>query len=101
MDDESPNKKRTPNSYDTYTLLDEDGVVANFEHMVLGQVGYLDILRTLETPRQKFIAIALENGYKKAEIAYVLKVDPSQITRETDKMQTMLASFYTKRKSRT
>ncbi len=40
------------------------------------------LLREIEDPKEKFIVVMYEFGYQKNEIAYMLKVHPSTITRQ-------------------
>ena len=101
MEDEEKTK-RYKNSVDTFSLLEGDGVTADddLEREVIGEQTYLDIIKKLPTDREKFIALALDNGFNKVQIAYMLSLNPSTITRTNHKMQICLMSFHVGRKAR-
>lgn len=88
MDDET---KRRRNSIDTFTILEHDALAPSAEEIAEGELGFVDILRNLENDRQRFIALALYQGWNKLEIARILKVAPPDINFFTRRMQMQLA----------
>lgn len=79
---------------DAFSLLETDGAITDTEAIALGNKMYMDILKKIPTERQKFIAVALENGFSKVEVAYMLGLSCSVVSRETQKMKIVLKGFY-------
>ena len=86
--------KRYKNNVDTFSIIDGDGAVIDFEEKVIGEVAYIQIIQSLPNDRYKFIALALEQGFKKTEIAEMLSMDISGVSRATQTMKTLLATHY-------
>jgi len=80
---------------DTLSLLDDDGETPSAEEIVEGQQMFFDIIRSLSSEREKFIAICLYDGFNKQEIADMLCVHPSRVTRNTQDMQKKLLIMMT------
>jgi hypothetical protein len=97
-EDELP--KRHMVGIDTVSVLEGDGAITNTEEMKIGEIMYLDIMKLIPTDRQKFIAIALDNGFTKVDISYMLGLSCSVITREAQKMQLVLTGYYKRRYSK-
>lgn len=93
-------QKRYKNSLDTLSLLDDDGVALSAEEIASAHIGFMDVLAHLTTDRQRFIALALYQGWNKVEISKILKVDPSDIGHITRTMQVKLAIYHIRYKLR-
>jgi hypothetical protein len=91
---------RYKNNVDTYSLMEGDGQTDDMERKILGEVIFVDIIKELTNDRERFIAIALYIGYSKVEIAGMLRLNPSSVTRTTQRMQTILKSYYKPRRTR-
>lgn len=77
----------------TVSLEEADETTPSAEEIASGNLGFADILKNLSTDRQRFIALALYQGWNKVEIAFMLKVDPSDIAHITKRIQIKLATY--------
>jgi len=84
---------RRKNGTDTWTLLEDDEVAPSAEEIALGELKKKEILRELPNDRERFIALALDHGYTKADIAYMLRIDPSRVTRKTETIRVRLVHY--------
>jgi DNA-directed RNA polymerase specialized sigma24 family protein len=91
--DEDDTQTRHIIGINAFSLEEGDATVPSAEEIALGDLGLADVLKSLSTDRQKFIALALYQGWNKSEIAIILKVDPSDIAHITKRMQITLATY--------
>jgi DNA-binding NarL/FixJ family response regulator len=89
-------KTRHKVAIDTLSLLDDDGRMPSAEEEGSGTYMYKQIIQTLDTEREKFIAIAIDHGFENVEIAFMLNLHPSQITRGIQKIRIKLSQYQTK-----
>ena len=91
MDEPEQEKQRHIIGINAISLDEADETTPSAEEIASGDLGFADILKNLSTDRQKFIALALYQGLNKVEIAWILKVDPSDIAHITKRIQVKLA----------
>jgi len=85
--------KRHKVGIDCISLNDEDGTIVSAEDEYVSKETFFEIIRVLPTEREKFIALCLYNGFIKQEIAFMLKIHPSRVTRNTQEMRKFLSEF--------
>lgn len=85
---------------DCLSILEGDGAINNAEDIALGDKMFMDIIKLLPTDRQKFVALALDHGFQKVDVAYMLTLSSSVVSRETQKMQKTLKGYYRRRYSK-
>ena len=90
---ENDEQKRYKNGYDTVNLLPEDAIVSSPEEEIGGLITFRDIVASLQSDREKFIALALFAGFNKAETARMLKVHPAKVNLVIKEMRIEL-QFY-------
>ena len=66
---------------DCISLDEGDALVDSAEEEGINHLSYLEILRDLPTDREKFIALALDFGIQADDIAFILRLHPSRVTR--------------------
>ncbi len=87
------NNTRHKVGIDAFSLLDDDGNMPSAEEVGIGNFMYKQIIKSLDTEREKFIVMALDNGYSNFEIAFMLNIHPSRITRNIQKIRIKLAEY--------
>lgn len=85
---------RYKNNVDTYNLLDTDGATESHERSIIGELIFRDMIKKLENDRDRFIAACLADGFSKADIAYMLSIDPAMITRASKRIRICLVEYY-------
>lgn len=80
-------------SIDTMSLLESDEPQPSAEDIATAERTYKEILRTLPTDRERFIAMCLGNGFDQVDVAFMLKVHPSQVSRAIRRIRVTLKSF--------
>lgn len=68
-------------SIDALSIIETDAVVNDVESKAIGNITFQTMIRNIDDVRQKFVAALLEFGFQSNEIAWMLKVHPSTITR--------------------
>lgn len=82
---------------DCLSLLEGDSPISNSEEIYLGDRMFMDIIKALPTDREKFVALALYNGFQRVDVSYMLTLSSSVVSRETQKMQVILKGYYKRR----
>jgi DNA-binding NarL/FixJ family response regulator len=85
--------KRHVIGINTVSLLDEDGLIDTQDSIVFGKLMYQEIIRSLDTDRERFIAIAIDNGFKNIEIASMLGLHPATTSNLAKKIRVKLKSY--------
>ncbi len=93
MENEQSTRRRL--SVDTVSLIETDGEMPSVEETFEGSQMVLEILKTLSTDTERFMALCLDHGFSKAEIAFILQKPRYQITRDVQKMRIKLKPFRT------
>lgn len=89
--DEIP--KRYVIGINTISLEEADATMPSAEEIAEGDLGFADVLRSLSTDKQRFIALCLYVGFNKAEIATILGVSIENISQITKKIQIKLVKY--------
>ena len=80
MDNENaPFVSRRKISIDTVSILEGDAITSSPEDGVLSDLQYLEIIRSLPTPEEKFIALALDCELRQNQIAFALHTNSNKI----------------------
>lgn len=75
-------------SIDTWSLLEDDGEEAHsVEEHVLSEQAFKQLIKSLTTDRERFMALALYAGFENIDISFMLSLHPSIITRGVQKMR--------------
>jgi DNA-directed RNA polymerase specialized sigma24 family protein len=78
---------------DAMSLLETDCPQPSAEEIAEGERTYKEIIRILPTDRERFIAMSLGNGFDQVDVAFMLKVHPSQVSRAIRRIRSTLKSF--------
>jgi DNA-directed RNA polymerase specialized sigma24 family protein len=84
-------------SIDMLSLEESDITTPSPEDEILGEISYREILRTLPSDREKFIALALDCKFSNNEIAFMLGVHFSRVSHIISKMRQELRVWRTGR----
>lgn len=93
-------EKRYKNSLDTLSLIEEDAVTLSAEEIAEGEIGFVDILANLPTDRQRFIALALYQGWNQVEIARMLHIHQPYIAQIIKTIRIKLVTHHIRYKYR-
>lgn len=93
MEDEFESKTRHKVGIDALSLLDDDGIMPSADEVGSGEYMFKQIIKTLDSEREKFIALCLDYGFENTDIAFMLGVHPSQITRGVKKIRVKLQIY--------
>lgn len=73
--------KRYAITIDAVSLLEGDAVVNDVESSAVANFEFQNMIRSLPSIFQKFAALAIEMGYQKNEVAFMMNKHPSTVTR--------------------
>ena len=92
MDDDTPNQRHVI-GINTLSLDDNDGIAPSAEDIAQGDLGFVDVLKSLSNDRQRFIALALYQGWSKADIAFILGTQRPYIGHVVKEIQRVLIVY--------
>jgi hypothetical protein len=91
--DDDEQEQRRELSKDTLSLCESDPANCDTEEEALGNMNYLSMIRELPRIDLKFVALAMEHGFQKNEISYMMEVHPSTVTRMHQQIKDILYPF--------
>lgn len=85
---------------DCVSLLSTDGEVDDFAPAIESEIEFITIISRLNTEREKLVAVCLANGIQKKDVAKILHIDPSRISRLIPRIKRQLQDVETQAKKK-
>lgn len=92
-DEEVAKVTRHAITIDAWSLLETDCPQTPAEEVAEGERTYKEIIRVLPTDRERFIAMSIGNGFDQVDVAFMLKIHPSQVSRAMRRIRSTIKAF--------